>query len=154
MDCEVREAIMIYRLKHGFAGKHKHPLYSIWENMKKRCNNKNNRCYKLYGGRGIKVCKRWNKFIHFKDDMLDSYKKGLKLERLDNNKGYSKVNCKWATSAEQARNQRSNVLITINGVTKIAADWATDKGINRYTLYKRIYRGMNPILAVLTPIKK
>lgn len=96
-------------MKHGFAlaGK-KHPLYTCWLNMKKRCYRVNSKEYPYYGGRGIKVCERWVfSFENFRDDMLPTWQRGLTLERLDNDKDYAFENCKWATRAEQSANRRS-----------------------------------------------
>lgn len=84
-----------------------HPLYRVYWGMKNRCENPTSDHYKLYGGRGIKIY--WKDFISFFSDMSTGYKKGLTIDRIDNDKGYSKANCRWATSKEQMRNLRNNI---------------------------------------------
>ena len=81
-------------------------LYRIYNNMKQRCCNVNNQDYNLYGGRGIKVCKQWEKsYIVFKIwALLHGYKDNLTIDRINSNKGYSPDNCQWATQAQQVQN--------------------------------------------------
>lgn len=84
-----------------------HPLYSNWKGMIGRCHNPNHSNYNNYGGRGIKVSDRWFTSIrYFIEDMGDKPSSKHSIERIDNNKGYYKDNCRWATSVEQSRNKR------------------------------------------------
>jgi hypothetical protein len=126
-------------LTHGKKGT---SIYNIWCSMKGRCNNKNLKLYKWYGARGIKVCKKWEKFENFYSDIGKSYKKGLTLERIDNHKGYSKENCKWATYKEQANNTRRNLLITYKNKTLNFRQWCTKLGLieKEKTLFARYRR--------------
>ncbi len=102
--CIRKEVIAERSFKHGLC---KHHLYIVHKNMMSRCNYKGDKDYPNYGGRGIKVCKEWvEDFINFYKDMEGSYQKGLTLDRIDNELGYFKDNCRWATPKQQARNRR------------------------------------------------
>lgn len=82
----------------------KSPEYGIWKSMINRCTLPNAHAYHRYGGRGITVCDRWlNSFTNFYEDM-GKRPSGLTLDRVDNEKGYSPENCKWATKYEQRMN--------------------------------------------------
>lgn len=90
--------------------KTKTPTWNAWINIKQRCLNPNNSGYKYYGGRGIKICHNWRKsFPSFLRDMGERPSKKHSIERINNNRGYSKTNCKWATRFEQARNKRNTI---------------------------------------------
>jgi|SRR6266853_1018806 len=83
--------------------------YNSWRKMRQRCNDKNYSGYKNYGGRGISICQEWNVFNNFLKDMGDPpilFGQRLSLERINNDEGYCKENCKWATYTEQIQNQR------------------------------------------------
>lgn len=97
-------------------------FYKCWCDIKTRCNNPKCKKYNLYGGRGIKVCEDWEKYDNFYNDMWDTYiihleehkkvennkvKYDTSLDRIDNSKGYSSSNCRWATCKEQRLNVRN-----------------------------------------------
>ena len=138
------------RLTHGKTGSR---TYRTWTEMRKRCYDKNNSAYANYGGRGITVCPGWqNSFENFLADMGEA-PLGMSIERIDNSAGYSKRNCRWATVAEQARNRRSNIKITIDGRTQCLLDWCKEKGLSYATARARIkVLGWTPEQALTIPI--
>lgn len=121
-------------------------LYGIYNNMKQRCCDKNNRSYKRYGGRGITVCDEWlsnnNGFINFYNwAMENGYQDNLSIDRINNDGNYEPSNCRWVTMLEQANNRRDNRYITYNGETKNIAQWSEQLGVNHMTLRGRLARG-------------
>lgn len=86
-------------------GKSHTRAFNIWLGMKQRCENPKNPAYRLYGGRGIAICARWQKFENFFADMGPA-PNGLSIDRKDNDKGYDRSNCRWATPLQQSRNRR------------------------------------------------
>ncbi|WP_284335421.1 hypothetical protein [Comamonas sp. NoAH] len=112
--------------------------------MKQRCNYPGSDEYANYGGRGIKVCDRWNEsFENFLADMGER-PAGHTIERKDTNGHYEPLNCVWATMEQQQRNRRSTILIERNGVTKCVKDWCIELGLNPDRVYGRIRRGATP----------
>lgn len=109
----------------------------IWAKMIRRCHNHEDAAYKNYGGRGITVCKRWHKFENFYRDM-GTRPEGKSLDRINNDKGYSKNNCRWATWEQQQNNRRNNKLIKYKNVTNSIGWWANKVGIHDQTLRDRI----------------
>lgn len=81
--------------------------YRTWAMMKNRCTNPNAEDWKYYGGRGIKLTHRWHDFRNFVKDMGERPNRSLTIDRINNDKGYSKTNCRWATKKQQRQNQRS-----------------------------------------------
>jgi len=120
--------------------------------MINRCTNPNVPAYKSYAGRGIMVCERWRKFENFLEDMGECHPK-MSIERIDNNLGYSKDNCKWATATEQSRNRRSNIVLTFRGKTKCAEEWGIELGIGANAIRRRIHSGWDVERALTTPAK-
>lgn len=112
-----------------------------WKKMMTRCYNKTSKDYKNYGERGITVAKYWHNSTTFLNDMKPSWNLGLTLNRIDNNKGYSRENCNWATRLEQNNNTRRNRYITYRGITKTLMQWSRIFNINRRTLAYRINNG-------------
>lgn len=117
-------------------------LSEVWNSMKKRCYNPKAINYERYGARGITVCDEWlnNMGLFCVWALANGWKKGLQLDRIDNDKGYCPDNCKFSTAKEQANNRRSNVNITYKGKTQTLKMWAAELGIEYGTVHKRINR--------------
>lgn len=138
--CLQKEKLIKVCTKHG---KHNSRLYSIMENMKRRCYSVNDKRYKNYGGRGIKICDEWkNDFMNFYNwAMNNGYKDDLTIDRIDVNGNYEPSNCRWVTIKEQARNTTANKFITYNGLTFCVAEWAEKTGLSQRCINGRLYRG-------------
>lgn len=117
-------------------------LYSVYRGMKSRCYSKKNKSYRLYGGRGIKVCDEWlndkNKFIEWA--IKNGYKKGLTIDRVDGDKGYNPINCRWVDRYVQNNNTNRNTFVTYKGKTHTLAEWARITGISYKAIFHRYSR--------------
>ena len=148
--CYQKEVIKTASLTHGMSYT---MAYRRWSDMHARCTKRNGKTYKCYGARGITVCDRWKSFESFFKDM-GSPKKGMSLERIDNDKGYSKNNCKWATSTEQARNRRNSISVYYNGKTASLVEWADKLKFPYATLNSRYNEGWSIKRVLTTPIEE
>lgn len=139
-----------------FAQKRIRPLYTIWRQMKYRCQNPGAQNYHNYGGRGIYVCDEWNhNYFSFQAWAIESgYSSGLSIDRIDNDGPYSPENCRWATPKIQSNNQRRTIHLTYNGQTKPLGVWATELGISRHTLSFRHKQGWPDERILTEPIQK
>lgn len=158
-DCGKELVMRAYQLRKGFAkscgclrsdnmralftthGKAETREFNVWMAMLGRCENPKNAAYKNYGGRGIKVCKRWQQFENFLTDMGVA-PEGKSIDRYpDINGDYEPTNCRWATAAEQSRGRRNTVLITLDGETKPLGEWAEKLHLKAATIWARLNRG-------------
>lgn len=115
------------------------PMYATWRSMINRCYNKKVPTYQRYGGRGITVCPEWlSSYLAFKKDMGEKPSNKYTLERKNNDLGYNKDNCVWATHHEQHRNMSSNLYIKHNNKTHCLIDWAKETSIPRTTIRQRL----------------
>ncbi|MCL2598139.1 MAG: hypothetical protein FWD66_10930 [Paludibacter sp.] len=116
--------------------------YRAWRHMKHRCSNKNNKDFEIYGGRGIKVCERWNNsFENFLADMGRKPSDDYSIDRIDTNGDYTPENCRWATIIEQANNTRRNLYFDYNGEKKTISQIAEIECVTYSTIYIRYRRG-------------
>lgn len=170
-DCGTERLVSLQRLKRGATkscgcisiinsakkntthGQHKHRIHGIWRSMKERCQNPNHGAYARYGGRGIKVCKRWQKFEHFLADNEILFREGLSLDRRNNNGNYSPRNCRWITKKEQSNNRHDNLFLEFNEERLTCAEWARRIDIKEVTLRKRIQAGWSSEKALTQKIR-
>jgi hypothetical protein len=117
-------------------------IYGIWQGMKGRCYNPHDARYDRYGGRGITVCNEWkDSFEAFYEwTMANGYSENLTIDRKDNDKGYSPLNCRWATSKEQSNNRSTNISITIGNATKSLTEWCEIFDLDFKTVVSRYNR--------------
>lgn len=140
------------RYYHGLANKI--PEYFVWKTMRQRCNNPDCDRYPTWGGRGIKICRRWRNFQLFLDDMGRRPTPRHTIERIDNFGPYEPDNCRWATLTEQGRNKRNNRLLTLNSETLPVSVWAERIGVNPDRIHCRLHRNWSVERALTTPLFK
>ncbi len=142
--CLRRERTSIARTSHGHTkGRYPSPTYYSWVSMWQRCTNPNNKHFKDYGGRGIKICERWRQFGTFLEDM-GVRPTGLTIERIENAKGYEPGNCAWETQKVQSRNKRTNRIYTVAGITGCILELCEHFGISFSTVSWRLRRNWSP----------
>jgi len=142
------------RTKHGHTKMVVSKTYTAWKNMVRRCTSPNEKNYRYYGGRGIKVCKRWQKFMNFLEDMGEPPTQKHSIDRIDNDGNYCKANCRWVTSKINNRNRRNNHLISHGGKIQCVSAWAEELKINITTLRARLYLDWSVEKALTTPVRK
>ena len=171
-ECENECSVNTYKLTHKIrvdCGKHRSErhhvshgdarrgnltkLYRIHKAMIQRCRNVNNKDYKWYGGKGIKVCEEWYDYQTFKDWALNNgYEDGLTIDRLDSDKDYEPQNCRWVTMVEQNNNKPCVPKYEYNGESHSISEWARILGIKRELLKDRIWKlGWSIEKALTTP---
>lgn len=134
--------------KHGGKGTAE---YRAWQAMKRRCDNLKSRNYRLYGGRGIRVCDRWlHSFPTFLADMGPRPSPAHSIDRIDSDGSYEPGNCRWATAEVQSQNRRSARLITFRGETLSLTAWAARIGVRPSALWLRLSKGW-PLERALAP---
>lgn len=131
-------------------------LYHIWEDMKNRCNNSNNRRYPRYGGRGITVDPAWNDDykIFYDWAMCNGYSDLLTIDRIEVDGNYGPDNCKWSTPKEQGNNRCTNKILEYNGISKTMSEWSDELGMPYHVIRNRIKRGWTVQRTLNTPPEK
>ena len=127
-------------LKHG---NYKRPEYVVWERMRSRCNSTTDKRYASYGGRGILVCEAWNDFNTFLADMGER-PTGYTLERMNNDLGYSKDNCRWATRQEQNNNTQRSLHVEFESTSLTLRQWAEKLSLPYASIWYRYSKGVRP----------
>ena len=122
-------------------------LRGIYDGILYRCNNPKHIEFHRYGGRGIAMCDGWrdNFETFYEWAMANGYRADLTIDRIDNDKGYSPENCRWATRREQQTNRSCTIKVEINGICKSLRQWSEETGIYFNTLYKRYKKGVTGI---------
>lgn len=124
--------------KHGMSESR---AYQSWEGMMDRCHNVKGVHYLLYGAKGITVCDEWKNPANFIRDMGDR-PLGYSIDRIDNLKGYSKENCRWATKKTQSQNRKMTKYITFGDCKLCLAEWARFLSVKFDLLYRAYKKGM------------
>lgn len=135
-------------------GKRCSKIYIAWCNMKSRCDNIKHKQYSSYGGRGITYDPTWVSFEFFAADVGEPSSPELTLDRINNNKGYTKDNVRWASRETQSRNTSKNVWVEIEGQTKCLYDWCDTYSISGSAVYSRIKNGASLQEAITKPKAK
>lgn len=151
--CYKREKVSKSLMKHSFT---KHPLYKIWRGIKTRCFNSNSKSYERYGGRGITMCNEWsNNAASFCQWSLDNgYKKGLSIDRIDNDGNYEPNNCRWVDKFVQANNKRNNHKVLYNGEIYSLNELERLTGLDHRLIGNRLERGWDIEKIISTPTEK
>lgn len=129
--------------------------YNSWQKAKQRCYNQNHHKFPTYGEKGITMCEEWkNNFAQFFKDMGRRPSLAHTLDRIDNTKGYSLDNCRWATAKVQNRNKSNNIVLRAGNTLLVLAQWAELCQISYHTLYARVRSGQPIHKAVSVPVRK
>jgi hypothetical protein len=132
-------------------------LRAVWRKMRRRCEAVDDDRYYRYGARGIKVCEEWQNYEIFSAWARETgYARGLQIDREDNDGDYEPGNCRWVTQRVNARNRSTNRWVTIEGETKLLADWLVDPRcqVRKRAFYDRVEAGWSDEKALLEPAAK
>ena len=136
--------LQLLKNKEYYRRKNYPKLFLVWQSMKNRCYNDKTESYKNYGARGITVCDEWRNsstaFIQWA--VLNGYKEGLQLDRIDNDGNYEPSNCQWSTPQYNSSHKRNSILLTVSGETKTVSEWSRvlEQEVNLRTIYRWVGR--------------
>lgn len=135
--CLIKEKLKSGVLRSKGRAKHK-KLYKVWDTMKQRCSNPNHKNFKRYGERGISFCEKWKSFDVFFEEIGYLWEDGLSIDRIDNDKGYCKENCRWITKKENCNNTSKNIIFTLDNYTDTLKKLCEKFGFK----YKRVHQNL------------
>jgi hypothetical protein len=119
-------------------------LYQQWANMKYRCTRPSHVSYARYGGRGISICREWMSYPPYRQwAIANGYRRGLTIDRINNDGNYEPANCRWASRMEQAANKGNNVFLEHKGERLHLRAWGRKLGVSYTAIYKKLCRGMS-----------
>lgn len=137
--CLQKERASEANIRHGQTNTR---LYAIYRGIKARCKNPHVKEFERYGGRGITICEEWAQsfeaFAMWANE--NGYADNLTIDRIDNDKGYSPENCRWADYTTQGRNRRNVRKLTYKGITQTFQEWSQQTGVPFHTLRYRILK--------------
>lgn len=122
-------------------GDYQNSTYNSWSTMKQRCTNPSTPGYEKYGGRGITYDPEWESYENFKRDM-GQRPEGTTLDRQENDQGYSKNNCRWASNEVQQNNKSNNIQVELAGENFSVSQLAQRYSLPASAIYARHYRGV------------
>lgn len=149
--CYLRALLSNQFRTHGSSGT---KAYNAWSAMRGRCNNPNNPNFHHYGGRGIKICERWERFENFLADMSEPPSTKHSIDRMNNDGNYEPSNCRWATQKQQSRNKRLTTFVEYQGQQRPLSEWCEMLGIPFTRTDSRLARGWAVSDAFEKPYRK
>lgn len=120
-----------------------HPLYNTFKRMKRRCLNPKDKNYASYGGRGIAICKEWlndvSLFVEW--STKNGWKRGLSIDRIDNDGNYTPENCRWVDQKTQCNNTRRTKFLVFKGRRQSITQWAEEFNLDPSNVGRRLKNG-------------
>lgn len=145
------------KCKHVTTGIKNVRILQIFVLMKSRCYNKNDKSFKFYGGKGIRICDEWieNPKLFEQWSIENGYMEGLTIDRIDVNGDYCPENCRWITLQDNARYKSTTIIIDVDGIKKSGKEWAKELGlgVNVINIYRRKYGYENTVEFIRRSLK-